>query len=136
MNAVRGTVINVHHHGATVRLEDGTLAAVPAAEFSANRVTYVSSHVSRAPLELVLSRRGGHPIVALTSAAPTSDAQAAGGVASSVRLIDAAFEAQMNVFLKASEEPWTAADSAPPAQRHFIRKKRRAALFEARNKGT
>ncbi|MBC5800269.1 MAG: hypothetical protein GIX03_09925 [Candidatus Eremiobacteraeota bacterium] len=121
MSGVRGTVINIHQHGATVRLEDGTLAAVAADELAENRPTYVSSHASRAPLALVLERRGGHAIVALERSAP--------------RLLDAAFEAQMNAFLRSTQE-WEPADEPPAAERHFIRKKRRAASFEARNKVT
>lgn len=136
MSAVHGTVINIHHHGAIVRLEDGTLAAVPPAEFTANRVTYVASHRSRTPLALVLSGRG-HPIVAV--AAP--DGSTSSGVKPVAapgppRLVDAAFEAQMNAFLKSTEDVWTAPEGPPAAERHFIRKKRRAALFEARHKGT
>lgn len=137
MNAVRGTVINIHHHGAIVRLEDGTLAAVPPAEFTENRVTYVSGHRTRTPLALVLSRRGGHPIVAVAApGAVTPSGVTPGGAPAPPRLVDAAFEAQMNAFLKSTEEGWTPADSPPAGERHFIRKKRRAALFEARNKGT
>jgi len=121
VSAVRGTVINIHQHGATVRLEDGTLAAVPASELAANRPAYVSSQATRAPLTLALERRSGHAIVALERGAP--------------RLIEAAFEAQMNAFLRSSQE-WDPADGPPPAERHFIRKKRRAASFEARTKVT
>ncbi len=125
MSAVFGTVINVHYHGATVRLEDGTLAAVPAAELAANRPAYVASHQSRTPLALELDRRGRHPIVVLERAAggPTKPAP---------RLVDEGFEAQMNAYLKSTQE-WAPPDRPAPAERHFIRKKRRAAFFEARN---
>ena len=37
---VRGRVINVHALGATVRLDDGRLAAVPIGDVNANRAAY------------------------------------------------------------------------------------------------
>jgi hypothetical protein len=46
-----------------------------------------------------------------------------------------AFEVQMNRYLKSTEE-WAPPDRPAPAERHFIRKKRRAAFFEARHKGS
>jgi hypothetical protein len=49
--------------------------------------------------------------------------------------IDAAFEERMGAYLKETEA-WAPPDRPPPAERHFIRKKRRAAFFEARNKPT
>ncbi len=128
MTAVSGTVINIHQHGATVRLLDGTLVAVAASELSANRPTYVSSHASRTPLTLLLERRGAHATVALRlpDGKPESTYP---------NFRDAAFETQMNAFLKSTHE-WEPSDRPAPAERHFIRKKRRAALFEPRNRGT
>jgi hypothetical protein len=126
---VRGTVINIHFHGATVRLEDGTLAAVSAAELAENRPTYVASLQRRAPLALVLDDRGRHARVMLQrteselAAAPTALQS------------DEAFEARMDEYLKSTEE-WAPADRPAPAERHFIRKKRRARIFEARNTPT
>ena len=127
MSAAIGTVINVHAHGATVRLEDGTLAAVPAAELAAHRPTYVASHRSRTPLALELDARGRHAIVTLERGAPQTQA--------APRLVDDGFEAQMNAYLKSTQE-WAPLDRPAPAERHFIRKKRRAAFFEARNTAT
>ena len=122
-----GTVINVHSHGATVRLEDGTLAAVPAAELAANRNAYLASHRTRAPLALELDGRGRHPSVVLERSEPHPSP--------APRLIDDGFEAQMNAYLKSTQE-WAPPDRPAPAERHFIRKKRRAAFFEARNTAT
>ncbi len=130
--AVTGIVINIHFHGATVRLEDGSLAAVPAAELAAHRPAYVSSCASRTPLELVLDRRARHPSVTLAGggdAAPEVQRSPA------PRLTDAAFELRIAEYLKATEE-WAPPDRPEPAERHFIRKKRRAAFFEARNAPT
>jgi hypothetical protein len=129
---VTGTVINIHHHGATVRLADGTLAAVPASELAAHRPAYVDCYNRRAPLELVLDRRGRHPIVILPQSA-TAAPQVSPNLAP--RLVDAAFERRIGEYLRATQE-WAPADRPEPAERHFIRKKRRAALFEERNKST
>jgi hypothetical protein len=129
---VTGVVINVHYHGATVRLADGSLAVVPAAELAAHRPAYVASHTHRTPLELELDRRGRHPAVAL----PGSSAARAGASPSPApNLVDVAFERRIVEYLKATEE-WAPPDRPEPAERHFIRKKRRAAFFEARNAST
>ncbi len=48
---------------------------------------------------------------------------------------DANFEDRLNAYLKSTEE-WAPPDRPEPAERHFIRKKRRAAHFEARSKPT
>lgn len=119
-----GTVINIHHHGGTVRLADGTLATITEPELLAHRPTYVASHAKREPLALVLERVGRHPTVALesTKVAPR---------APDIAFTDIVFEARIGAYLKATQE-WAPADQAPPAERHFIRKKRRARLFEAR----
>ncbi len=129
MTEVRGTVINIHYHGATVRLDDGTLAAVAEAELAQNRPVYVASLQRRTPLTLALDGRGRHPLVALprTLAVPVTEP--------ALPLADEAFEARMDDYLKSTEE-WAPADRPPPAERHFIRKKRRARIFEARNTST
>ena len=116
-----GVVINVHYHGATVRLDDGTLAAVPALELAAHRAAFARSLERRSALPLVLERKGRHAIAHL---APP-DAPGAS---------DHNFEERMNAYLKSTEE-WAPPDRPAPAERHFIRKKRRAAHFEARGKG-
>ncbi len=127
-----GTVINVHVHGATVRLEDGSLAAVSAAELAAHRPAYVASCARKTPLEFTLDRRARHATVTL--AGSTSPA-AAPAPAAAPRLVDSAFELRIAEYLKATEE-WAPPDRPEPAERHFIRKKRRAAFFEARNAPT
>jgi hypothetical protein len=127
---VRGTVINIHNHGATVRLEDASLAAVPAGDVAANRPAYVASLQRREPLDFRLERAGRHPVVVLDAAALGQRERA-----EAPALADPAFEARMDAYHKATQE-WMPADCAPPAERHFIRKKRRAAFFEARTKPT
>jgi hypothetical protein len=111
----------VHQLGATVRLEDGSLAAVPATELTANRSTILKSMQRREPLALWVERNGRHAVAYLESRAPI--------------LVDATFEQRMNAYLKSTEE-WAPPDRPAPADRHFIRKKRRAAVFEARAKST
>jgi hypothetical protein len=127
---VRAVVINIHYHGATVRLADGTLAAVPSDEFAAHRPAYVAGYERRTELDLVLSRHGRYASVAFPKSGTEQN------VPSEVpRLVDTAFEERIGEYLKATQE-WAPADRPDPAERHFIRKKRRAAFFEARNKPT
>ena len=130
--AVRGTVINIHELGATVRLTDGTLAAVAAPELASNRPAYVKSRDRRTELEFLLDRRGRHPVLSLASerggAAPAPEPLASISTA-------IAFEEQIEAYLKETQE-WAPADRPEPSERHFIRKKRRAALFEARKRPT
>ncbi len=130
MTVVRGTVISIHHHGATVRLEDGGLAAVPAGDVTTHRATYEASYAERSPLELVLERRGRHAVAVLERGAGVAAA-----AISVPELVNPAFEEQLNVYLK-STEAWAPPDRPAPAERHFIRKKRREAIFEARKRAT
>lgn len=132
MNAVRGTVINIHHHGATVRLEDGTLAAVPASELVSHRAAYEASHSGRTPLELIFDGSRRHAIVGL-ELPPPLPAEPRSVV--EPQPVTDAFETQMNAYLK-STEAWAPRDELQPAERHFIRKKRREAVFEARKQAT
>ena len=125
-----GTVINIHHHGGTVRLDDGTLATIPIVELDSNRPAYASSLAKRTSLELSIDRRGRHRTAALadTTAPTRADVPTA-----LVRDVD--FEARIGAYLKTTQE-WAPPDQAAPAERHFIRKKRRARLFEARGETT
>ncbi len=129
MSGVRGTVINIHHHGATVRLADGSLAAVAATELAAHRAAYEGSLAGKAPLEMLLDDSRKHALVVLERV-PAPEAPPA-----IPHLLDTAFETQINAYLKSTEE-WAPRDQAAPAERHFIRKKRREAIFEARKQAT
>jgi len=119
-------VINIHQLGATVRLDDGSLAAIPASELHAQRQAIVASFRRREALTLRIERTGARPVAFLAREPVEPES---GG-----RPFDLAFEVQMNRYLKSTEE-WALPDRPAPAERHFIRKKRRAAFFEARNKG-
>ena len=131
---MRGTVINIHFHGALVRLEDGTLASVAAAELAVNRAAYATSLDRRSQLDFARDDSGRRPIVRLEGsarAAPIPDAPRS----AAPHLVDPAFEERIGAYLKETEA-WAPPDRPEPAERHFIRKKRRAAFFEARNPAT
>ena len=119
---VRGTVINVHALGATVRLEDGRLMAVPIADVNANRAAYTRALDTRTmtlPFDLLgrslqlAKTRVDEPIV------PANPGPV---------LHDPAFEAQMNEYLKSTED-WAPPDRPQPFERHLFRKKQRARIF-------
>ena len=136
----RGTIINVHEYGATARLEDGSLAAIPAEEFATNRPAYVSSRDARKPLELRVVRFGRHATATLAGAKPAADAIVAQPPSDDQRSAlathtDIAFEMRLGAYLRETEA-WSPTDRPAPAERHFIRKKHRADVFEARNKTT
>ncbi|MGA8574464.1 MAG: hypothetical protein WB609_02100 [Candidatus Cybelea sp.] len=111
----RGIVINLNAYGATVRLDDGDLASASASDVERHRDDYQRSLVGRKRLAFEVRRSGRRCAVSL---AP--------------QLRDDDFEEQIALFLKSTEE-WEPADGPPAAERHFLRKKRRAALFESRN---
>jgi len=131
-------VINIHELGATVRLADGTLAAVAAPELASNRPAYVRSRDGRTELEFLLDSRGRHAVLSLARAsaaeAPAPDLVPVRVPVASLSS-DLAFEEQIGAFIKETQE-WAPADRPEPSERHFIRKKRRAALFEARKRPT
>jgi hypothetical protein len=111
----RGVVINVNAFGATVRLSDGRLASAPAADVEKHRGYYDRGVLTRKPLDFVMQTEGRHPMVLL---AP--------------QLRDEDFEAQIAGYLKSTQE-WEDPELPPAHERHFLRKKRRAALFESRH---
>lgn len=111
-----------------MRLADGTLATITEPELQAHRPTYASHHARREPVAFLVERSGRHATVTLEPrpSAPTDARDAA--------FADIAFEAKIGAYLKATEE-WAPPDRPAPAERHFIRKKRRARDFEARPEG-
>jgi hypothetical protein len=110
-----GIVINLNAYGATVRLDDGDLASANALDVERHRDEYQRSLVRHKRLAFEVRRNGRRRAVSL---AP--------------QLRDDAFEEQIASYLKSTEE-WEPADGVPAAERHFLRKKRRAALFESRH---
>ena len=139
--SMRGTIISVHEYGATVRLEDGSLAAIPGPEFAAHRATYVASRDGRKPIELYVVRAGRYASAALVSGAAMAPGDILEREPSDEEREDLptrtniAFEMRLGAYLRETEA-WAPADRPPPAERHFIRKKHRAEFFEARNKTT
>jgi hypothetical protein len=110
-----GVVINIHALGAVVRLEDGRLASVPTADLSRNRDAYDRALTRRKPAEFMVTGDERHPLAML---AP--------------QVHDADLEEQIAQYLKMTQE-WEKPDVPPAHERHFLRKKRRAALFESRH---
>ncbi len=116
MNATeRGIVININAYGVTVRLHDGRLASVPLSDLEHNRAAYERALTGRKTLDFVLHGGGRHATVLL---AP--------------QLRDEHFEEQIAGYLKMTEE-WEKPDAPPAHERHFLRKKKRASLFESRH---
>lgn len=111
----RGIVINLNAYGATVRLDDGRLASVPLVDIEKNRDVYGRAFERRKPLEFILQPTGRHPMLML---AP--------------QLRDEQFEEQIAQYLKMTAE-WEKPDVPPAHERHFLQKKKRAALFESRH---
>jgi hypothetical protein len=117
---VRGNVINVHALGAMVRLEDGRLAAAPLIDVNKHRPTYVRAVGGRTLLSFDLSGRAVHLAVeGMDPIQPTAEAEPS---------TDATFEAQLNDYLKQTEE-WAPADRPQPFERHLFRKRARAQQF-------
>jgi hypothetical protein len=110
-----GVVINVNAYGATVRLDDGRLATAPPAEVERHRAAYDHALVSRRAQAFVVQENARHPVAMI---AP--------------QLRDERFEEQIAGYLKATAE-WEDPEKPPAHERHFLRKKRRAALFESRH---
>ena len=110
-----GIVINLNAYGATVRLDEGDLATASAADVESHREQYQRSLARRSRLAFEVRREGRRCAVSL---AP--------------QLHDETLEQQIASYLKSTEE-WDATDGLAAAERHFLRKKRRAALFESRH---
>ena len=125
---MRGTVINIHAHGALVRLEDGALAVAPITEVNANRAAYSRALTERTNLPFDALGDARHRLVRL---AQTRADEPAGPAAPPSLLTDPQFEEQVTDFLKQTQE-WELPDAPPAFERHFLRKKRRAAAFESR----
>ncbi len=139
--SIRGTIISVHEYGATARLEDGSLASISAPEYAAHRATYVASRDGRKPIELFVTRLGRHASAILVAGAVAGTDEILGQEPSEEAReelpthTNIAFEMRLGAYLRETEA-WAPSDRPAPAERHFIRKKRRSDVFEARNKTT
>lgn len=144
---MRGIVISVHNLGATVRLDDGRLAAIPLGDVAAQRGRLTASLRRREPLEFdVASAPGRHAVARLPESERPSlraDQAPAPAERSGPFGLDegpglaapAGFEAAIGAYLRSLEEREGAGEPSP-ADRHALRKKRRAAWFEARRGST
>jgi hypothetical protein len=106
-----GIVINLNAYGATVRLDDGDLASASASDVETHRDQYQRSLARHKRLAFEVRRQGRRCAVSL---AP--------------QIRDDELEQQIVAYLKSTEE-WEPVDGVPAAERHFLRKKRQAALF-------
>jgi hypothetical protein len=111
-----GIVINLNAYGATVRLDDGDLASASPHDVETHRDEYERSLARRKRLAFEVRREGRRRAVSL---AP--------------QIRDETLEEQIASYLRSTEE-WEPAGGVPAAERHFLRKKRRAALFESRHR--
>lgn len=110
-----GVVLNVNAYGAMVRLETGELASAPAGDVDAHRGQYEKSVAQHKELAFVLHPGSRRPMVTL---APQID--------------EPELDEQIAEFFK-STESWDADEEGRPAhERHFLRKKKRAELFESK----
>ncbi len=129
---LNGTVINVHALGAIVRLDDGELVAAPFADVLAHRSAYLASLERRRPVRFERTSEqdaARRPTLRLVPDDEPSDRAASEPTAAPIVLHDDAFESRMSEYLRSTQE-WAPADEAEPADRHFLRKKRRAAQFK------
>ncbi len=126
---MRGAVISVHTFGATVRLENGEVASVPIADVNANRATYTRALTSKADLPFNAHPGQRHRILVLATTRVDEPGEA---TAQRPSLMNEAFEEQISNYLRETQE-WERADAPPAHERHFLRKKRRAAYFESKH---
>jgi hypothetical protein len=108
---VRGHVLNVSAYGAAVRLDTGELASAPLIDVERNRAHYERSLTGHKSLTFEL-HDGRRPSVTL---AP--------------QITDDVLEDQIAGFLRESEERHPSGD-VPAEQRHYLKKKQRAARFD------
>ncbi len=119
---VRGSVINVHALGATVRLESGKLVSVPLIDVNKNRAAYTRACGAKTTLPFDLDGRAVRLATTRVDEPiePTSTTTAAES--------DLGFEAQMTAYLKQTET-WAPPDRPEPFERHLFRKRQRAKQF-------
>lgn len=110
-----GIVININAYGAAVRLHDGRLASVPFVDLDKHRAAYERALTGRKTLEFVVRNESRHLLAML---AP--------------QIVDDEFEQQIAGYLKMTEE-WEDPEKPPAHERHFLQKKKRAALFESQH---
>ncbi len=116
---IRGVVLNLHQLGAVVRLVDGRLATLPPAEVMVHRALFQESIRTKRALPFETRSTGRRLILFLSTEEPV------------VSATEEAFEERMNSYLKSLEE-WEDPERPSSAERHAMRKKRRANEIAAR----
>jgi hypothetical protein len=109
---VYGFVINVNAFGATVRLESGELASAPAGDVEAHRVAYDNAMSQRKSQAFIRHPGGRKPMVTIV---PQID--------------EPELDDQIASFFDSTQEWEADEDGVPAHERHFLQKKKRAALF-------
>lgn len=109
---VKGTVINLNAFGATIRLENGELARAATEEVEKHRAAYERGLLRRSAIAFV--RQGGTGRTTVSLAPQISDEH---------------LDVQIASYLKSTED-WEG--EFPAHERHFLRKKRRAAHWEVK----
>ncbi|HET9030380.1 MAG TPA: hypothetical protein VFN49_09385 [Candidatus Aquilonibacter sp.] len=109
---VFGHVINMNAYGATVRLESGELASAPAGDVETHRAVYERSISGRKPIALIRHDGGRRPMVTV---AP--------------QIEEPELDAQIAEYFKSTESWEVDGEGRPAHERHFLQKKKRAALF-------
>lgn len=129
MTELAGVVLDVHRHGALVRLVDGRLAALPARECDAHRDLLRTAAFDRRALPFVVDDAGRRPALRLAIARDVAAPAAPRDEAP--QLVDPAFEAKISAFLRSCEDGFAPDAGREPAEREQVRKTRRARRFEA-----
>jgi hypothetical protein len=101
-----GIVINLNRYGGAVRLDDGDIAFADPADIETHRGAYERSLTNHQRLTFEVRRDGRRRSVLL---AP--------------QIIDEGLEEKITMFLR---------DAEPAGERHFLKKKQRAAAFAKR----
>lgn len=110
---VYGFVINLNAYGAIIRLESGELASAPAGDVEAHRVEYDRGMSAREAVAFVLHPGSRRPMVTIVP-----------------RIDEPELDAQIARYLESTADWENDADGVPAHERHFLRKKKRAAHFE------
>ena len=109
-----GIVINLNRYGATVRLDEGDIASANAVDVETHRGAYERSLADHQRLTFEVRREGRRRFVML---AP--------------QIVDEGLEGKIAAYLRDTEQ-WETPEVMPAAERHFLKKKKRAAIFAKR----
>lgn len=125
-SSARGVVINMHRLGATLRLVDGRLAALPVRDVMEHRAFLQENMYKKRALPFLLEERGRRLVASIS--AETLAFRAA------PELVNPAFEERMVTYLKSLEERGSPA-RPESAERWLMRKQRRREVVEASRAG-